>query len=89
MARLTFAVHSLKDLPVVGPDELVLAAFPERGSPWDVLVGSSLDGLPPGSVVGTGSPRRVAQLMEVRPDLTTKEPGATSIPDSGRWPSAR
>lgn len=67
------AVHSLKDLPVWGPEELVLAAFPERGSPLDVLVGSTLDELPPGGMVGTGSPRRVAQLLELRPDLRTKE----------------
>ncbi len=67
------AVHSLKDLPVLGPDELVLAAFPERVSPFDVLVGASLDGLPAGAVVGTGSPRRAAQLMQLRPDLKTVE----------------
>ncbi len=71
--RADIAVHSLKDLPVSGPDELVLAAYPERASPFDVLVGSSLDGLPAGAVVGTGSPRRVAQLLELRPDLKTTE----------------
>lgn len=69
--RADLAVHSLKDLPVWGPEELVLAAFPERGSPFDVLVGSSLDELPSGGLVGTGSPRRVAQLLELRPDLRT------------------
>jgi len=67
------AVHSLKDLPVWGPEGLVLAAFPERGSPFDVLVGCSLDELPSGGLVGTGSPRRVAQLLELRPDLRTVE----------------
>jgi len=71
--RADLAVHSLKDLPVCGPEELVIAAFPERGSPFDVLVGSTLDGLPMGAVVGTGSPRRVEQLLDVRPDLQTKE----------------
>jgi hydroxymethylbilane synthase len=71
--RADLAVHSLKDLPVWGPEELVLAAFPERGSPLDVLVGSTLDELPAGGMVGTGSPRRVAQLLELRPDLRTKE----------------
>ena len=71
--RADFAVHSLKDLPVAGPEELVLAAFPERVSPLDVLVGSSLDELPSGAVVGTGSPRRAEQLLELRPDLRTVE----------------
>lgn len=71
--RADLAVHSLKDLPILGPDELELAAVPERGSPYDVLVGSTLDGLPVGGIVGTGSPRRVAQLTELRPDLRTVE----------------
>lgn len=71
--KADLAVHSLKDLPVSGPEELMLAAFPERGSPFDVLVGSTLDELPSGGLVGTGSPRRVAQLLELRPDLRTIE----------------
>ncbi|MGH8948150.1 MAG: hydroxymethylbilane synthase, partial [Acidimicrobiia bacterium] len=71
--RADLAVHSLKDLPVVGPDDLVLAAFPERASPLDVVVGSSLSNLPRGALVGTGSPRRSAQLNELRPDLKTAE----------------
>jgi hydroxymethylbilane synthase len=71
--RADLAVHSLKDLPVWGPEDMVLAAFPERGSPFDVLVGSTLDELPAGAVVGTGSPRRVEQLLSLRPDLRTKE----------------
>ena len=69
--RADIAVHSLKDLPVDTPSELVLAAFPERASPLDVLVGSRLDQLPAGATVGTGSPRRSAQLLELRPDLET------------------
>jgi hydroxymethylbilane synthase len=67
------AVHSLKDLPVNGPPELVLAAIPERVSALDVLVGSTLAGLAAGALVGTGSPRRVAQLLDLRPDLRTVE----------------
>jgi len=67
------AVHSAKDLPaspeLIAPD-LVLAAFPERGDPRDVLVGSSLDGLPTGATVATGSARRRVQLANARPDLT-------------------
>lgn len=66
------AVHSLKDLPVSGGEEsLVLTAFPERVSPLDVLVGRSLEEMPPGATVGTGSPRRAAQLKELRPDIET------------------
>jgi hydroxymethylbilane synthase len=71
--RADLAVHSLKDLPVVGPEDLVLAALPERGSPFDVLVGSTLGDLRQGAVVGTGSPRRAAQLNQLRPDLRTVE----------------
>lgn len=67
------AVHSLKDLPVAGPTGLELAAVPERASALDVLVGSTLGGLPPGGLVGTGSPRRAAQLLDLRPDLRTIE----------------
>ena len=62
------AVHSCKDLPVDGPPELV-AVYPEREAPWDVLCGSTLDRIPPGGRVGTGSPRRAAQLKWMRPDL--------------------
>lgn len=71
--RADVAVHSLKDLPVTGPVELEVAAFPERASPFDALVGSSLEDMAPDSLVGTGSPRRVAQLLALRPDLRTTE----------------
>lgn len=66
--RADVAVHSCKDLPVAGPPELV-AVFPEREHPWDVLCGSTLEALPDGARVGTGSPRRTAQLLRLRPDL--------------------
>lgn len=66
------AVHSCKDLPVSGPPELV-AVFPERERPWDVLCGSTFDGLPLGARIGTGSPRRTAQLLALRPDLVVSE----------------
>lgn len=62
------AVHSSKDLPVEGPEGL-RAFFPEREAPWDVLCGSTLEALPRGGKVGTGSPRRSAQLLALRPDL--------------------
>jgi hydroxymethylbilane synthase len=59
------AVHSLKDLPTAGAEGITLAAVPPREDPRDVVVardGLTLGGLPHGSVVGTGSPRRAAQL---------------------------
>lgn len=68
--RADLAVHSAKDLPSVTVDGLVLAAVPERGDARDALVGSTLDGLRPGARVGTGSVRRRAQLVDLRPDLT-------------------
>lgn len=69
---LDFAVHSLKDLPVELPEELTVAAYPERADPRDALiseVASDLDGLPEGGVVLTGSLRRTAQILARRPDL--------------------
>jgi hydroxymethylbilane synthase len=63
--RIDFAVHSLKDLPTAPGEGLVLAAVPKRADPADVLVardGLTLDKLPYGARVGTGSPRRMAQL---------------------------
>jgi hydroxymethylbilane synthase len=67
------AVHSAKDLPAVTAPGLVLAAVPGRGDARDALVGSTLDGLPEGAVVATGSMRRRAQLAERRPDLAFAE----------------
>ncbi len=69
-ARL--AVHSAKDLPVDLPAGLCLAATPVREDPRDVLIsrgGISLREMPPSAVIGTGSPRRKAQLLAFRPDL--------------------
>ncbi|MBV8979832.1 MAG: hydroxymethylbilane synthase [Acidimicrobiia bacterium] len=68
--RADFAVHSAKDLPARSPEGLVIAAIPEREDPRDALVGSTVEGLPVGGRVGTGSVRRRAQLAWVRPDLT-------------------
>jgi len=65
LGEIDFAVHSLKDLPTGQPDELVLAAVPLREDPRDVLVardGLHFEELPDGARVGTGSPRRMAQL---------------------------
>jgi len=71
--RADLAVHSLKDLPTTQSDGLVVAAYPERQSPYDVLVGVPLDQLAYGAVVGTGSPRRAAQLRALRPDIEIVE----------------
>lgn len=63
--EVDLAVHSLKDLPTAEPDGVVLAAVPPREDPRDVLVardGLTLGELPAGARVGTGSPRRAAQL---------------------------
>ncbi|MEM7802915.1 MAG: hydroxymethylbilane synthase, partial [Chloroflexota bacterium] len=73
--HIDIAVHSLKDLPVDNPDELIVGAIPERVDPRDVLVskgGSSLDSLPEGAVVGTSSLRRQSQILAYRPDLIVR-----------------
>jgi len=70
--RIDAAVHSLKDLPTAETPGLLLAAIPERASPFDAVVGRSaprLAELPRGATVGTSSIRRVAQLRAIRPDL--------------------
>jgi hydroxymethylbilane synthase len=66
------AVHSMKDLPTEQPDDLVVAAVPERATAGDLLVtpdGATLQELPDGATVGTASLRRGAQLQRARPDL--------------------
>ncbi|GAA1272103.1 hydroxymethylbilane synthase [Sphaerisporangium rubeum] len=68
--EIDFAVHSLKDLPTTPDPRVVIAAVPPRDDPRDALVGpGELAGLAAGARVGTGSPRRVAQLRALRPDL--------------------
>ncbi|HEY8453729.1 MAG: hydroxymethylbilane synthase [Micromonosporaceae bacterium] len=70
--EIDLAVHSYKDLPTAPVDGLVVAAVPARVDPGDALVardGLTLAQLPPGARVGTGSPRRAAQLRAHRPDL--------------------
>jgi hydroxymethylbilane synthase len=65
------AVHSAKDLPSSFHTEgLVLACVPERGDARDALVGYTLESLPKGGVVATGSQRRQSQLAQMRPDLS-------------------
>jgi hydroxymethylbilane synthase len=71
--RADLAVHSAKDLPSVSPEGLLIAAVLARHDPRDALVGRTLAQLGPGARVGTGSPRRRAQLAWLRPDLTFAE----------------
>jgi hydroxymethylbilane synthase len=69
------AVHSYKDLPTKRPRGLVIAAVPVREDPRDALVSRErlgLRALPAGAVVGTSSPRRTAQLLELRPDMAVR-----------------
>jgi hydroxymethylbilane synthase len=66
------AVHSLKDLPSAPDPGVTLAAVPHRADPRDALISRGRVGLadlPTGAAVGTGSPRRAAQLRMIRPDL--------------------
>ena len=67
------AVHSAKDVPLEEEPGLLIAAYPERADPRDVLItrngGASLASLPQGAVVGTDSPRRTGFLLATRPDL--------------------
>ena len=66
------AVHSFKDLPTQPVSGLKVAAIPSRADARDALCaapGLTLETLPPGATVGTGSPRRAAQILALRPDL--------------------
>src|SRR5688572_654318 len=85
--RIDIAVHSLKDLPTVIPQALVIAAMCKREDPRDALVLSrftrlnqtsgarkpSVATLPKGATIGTSSPRRLAQLKHLRNDLVFKD----------------
>ena len=70
--RIDLAVHSFKDMPSLDTDGLTIAAMPPREDPRDVLVTSGqapLQRLLAGARIGTGSPRRRAALLTLRPDL--------------------
>lgn len=74
--EVDFAVHSLKDLPTRFAEGLMLAAVSLRADvrdAWISFQGKSLRELEPGSLVGTGSPRRKVQILSVRPDLRVVE----------------
>lgn len=73
--RADIAVHSIKDVPAEFPSGLGIQAICKRDNPFDVLVSNhyqSIDELPTGSIVGTASLRRQAQLLAYRPDLIIK-----------------
>lgn len=74
--QVDMAVHSFKDLPTAPVADLVVAAVPTREDARDALCSRgrlTLAALPTGARVGTGSPRRAAQLRALRPDLTVVE----------------
>ena len=67
---IDIAVHSMKDVETIRPEEISLVAVLPRADPRDRLIGASnIDTLPIGARVGTNSPRRSAQLLALRPDL--------------------
>jgi hydroxymethylbilane synthase len=71
--EVDFAVHSLKDLPTGAAPGITLAAIPPRDDPRDALVGrdgAKLADLRPGALIGTGSPRRAAQVALLRSDVS-------------------
>jgi hydroxymethylbilane synthase len=74
--KVDLAVHSLKDLPTTPVEGLAIAAVPKRESTADVLISNQanrIETLPPEARVGTGSLRRKAQLLHVRPDLVVED----------------
>lgn len=70
--RIDIAVHSMKDMPADIPERLCIGAIPERENPVDVFIsrnGAGFNELAAGSVIGTSSLRRGAQLRHARPDI--------------------
>lgn len=69
--RIDGAVHSMKDVETLRPEWLAIAAILPRADVRDVLLGAaSIRGIPEGARVGTSAPRRAAQMLHQRPDLT-------------------
>ncbi len=69
---IDIAVHSMKDVPVELPEGLMMGAIPEREDPRDVLIsreGITMESLPQGARLGTGSLRRGMQIRSLRPDI--------------------
>src|SRR5216684_4228787 len=74
--EIDFAVHSLKDLQTVQPEGLVVGAVCKRETPNDAFISktyASIDSLPHGASIATGSLRRKSQLLNSRPDLKIVE----------------
>jgi hydroxymethylbilane synthase len=74
--EIDVAVHSLKDVPSIMPEQFALAAFLERADPRDVWVhvdGKPIAEMPEGAVIGTSAPRRRAQLAALFPHLRTED----------------
>ena len=73
--RIDIAVHSMKDMPADIPQGLCIGAIPERENPADVFIsrnGAGFNDLAAGSVIGTSSLRRSAQLLHARPDIVIR-----------------
>ena len=73
--RIDIAVHSMKDMPADIPEGLCIGAIPERENPVDVFIsrnGAGFNDLAAGSVIGTSSLRRGAQLRHARPDIVIR-----------------
>lgn len=73
--QVDFAVHSLKDVPSILPDDLVLGCVPQREPFNDIFIsknGDTLESIKSGAVIGTSSLRRAVQVSRKRPDLTVK-----------------
>jgi hydroxymethylbilane synthase len=71
-SEVDFAVHSMKDMPIIFPVNLCIACVTKRENPFDALISKNdikLDDLPKGAKIGTGSLRRMSQLLYYRPDL--------------------
>lgn len=73
--EIDMAVHSMKDMPAVLPEGLVIGCIPKREDPRDALISKGhqkLDDIKEGGIIGTSSLRRSAQILAERPDLTIK-----------------
>ena len=73
--QIDIAVHSMKDMPADMPEGLCIGAIPERENPFDVFIsrsGAGFSELAAGSVIGTSSLRRGAQLQHARPDMVIR-----------------
>lgn len=75
--EIDLAVHSMKDMPTTIPEALEIRVIPARADAHDALVSKNrvdrLRVLPPGAVIGTGSLRRQAQVLAMRPDLKVQD----------------